>query len=387
MGRISRRSFIERTGTLAATTTLPTLKMRGATQQADDRPADPAPRTRISLIVNGATHDLEVEDRWTLAEVLRDHLSLTGTKVGCDRGECGACTIRLDGTTVYSCSQLAVWADGREVSTVEGLANGTQLNPLQQRFVEHDGPQCGFCTAGQLMSASALLDETPSPTREQVREGMVGNICRCSNYNRYVEAVLDGASPDAASARALTSVGAVTPRIDGPERVTGQARYTGDVQLPDMLYARVLRSPHPHARVRGIDTRLAERLPGVRAVISRDTCEVIWTTGDSRNDRFLFNDPVRFVGDPVAAVAAVDRHTAEEALRAIVVDYEPLDFVLDPEEALRPGAVEIQPGGNLSPRGRGVRRLVGTARPTIICTRSSSVMSSIWPEPTCWPSR
>jgi CO/xanthine dehydrogenase Mo-binding subunit/aerobic-type carbon monoxide dehydrogenase small subunit (CoxS/CutS family) len=355
MGRISRRSFIERTGTLAATTTLPTLKMRGATQQADDRPADPAPRTRISLIVNGATHDLEVEDRWTLAEVLRDHLSLTGTKVGCDRGECGACTIRLDGTTVYSCSQLAVWADGREVSTVEGLANGTQLNPLQQRFVEHDGPQCGFCTAGQLMSASALLDDTPNPTRDQVREGLVGNICRCSNYNRYVEAVLDGASPDAASARALTSVGAVTPRIDGPERVTGQARYTGDVQLPDMLYARVLRSPHPHARVRGIDTRLAERLPGVRAVISRDTCEVIWTTGDSRNDRFLFNDPVRFVGDPVAAVAAVDRHTAEEALRAIVVDYEPLDFVLDPEEALRPGAVEIQPGGNLSPRGRGVR--------------------------------
>ncbi|MEE2612908.1 MAG: (2Fe-2S)-binding protein, partial [Acidobacteriota bacterium] len=184
MGRISRRSFIERTGALAAATTLPTLKMRGAGQPVGDQPADPAPRTRISLRVNGETHALEVEDRWTLAEVLRDHLGLTGTKVGCDRGECGACTVRLDGTTVYACSQLAVWADGREVSTVEGLADGDRLNPLQQRFVEHDGPQCGFCTAGQLMSASALLDDTANPTRDQVREGLVGNICRCSNYNR-----------------------------------------------------------------------------------------------------------------------------------------------------------------------------------------------------------
>ena len=167
MGRISRRSFIERTGALAAATTLPTLKMRGAAQQVDDQPADPAPRTRISVRVNGETHDLEVEDRWTLAEVLRDHPGLTGTKVGCDRGECGACTVRLDGTTVYSCSQLAVWADGRDVSTVEGLADGDQLNALQQRFVEHDGPQCGFCTAGQLMSASpySTTPRTPPGTR------------------------------------------------------------------------------------------------------------------------------------------------------------------------------------------------------------------------------
>lgn len=354
MGRISRRSFIERTGALAAATTLPELQIRGATQPVDDRPADPAPRTRITLSVNGETNDLEVEDRWTLAEVLRDHLGLIGTKVGCDRGECGACTVRLDGTTLYACSQLAVWADGQEVSTVEGLADGDRLSPLQQRFVEHDGPQCGFCTSGQLMSASALLDDTPNPTRDQVREGLVGNICRCSNYNRYVEAVLDGASPDAPSVRAMTTVGTLNPRIDGPERVTGQARYTGDMRLPGMLYARVLRSPHPHARIRRIDTRAAERLAGVRGVISRDTCDVIWRSGDSRNDRFLFNNPVRFVGDAVAAVAAVDRHTAEEALQAIVVEYEPLEFVLDPEEALRPGAVEIQPGGNLSPRGRGV---------------------------------
>ena len=235
MGRISRRSFIERTGALAAATTLPTLKMRGAGQPVGDQPADPAPRTRISLRVNGETHALEVEDRWTLAEVLRDHLGLTGTKVGCDRGECGACTVRLDGTTVYACSQLAVWADGREVSTVEGLADGDRLNPLQQRFVEHDGPQCGFCTAGQLMSASALLDDTANPTRDQVREGLVGNICRCSNYNAIVESVMAAAGVVPAWAAPasrlpaispLTTVGPETPRIDAVDRVTGRATYT-----------------------------------------------------------------------------------------------------------------------------------------------------------------
>ncbi len=357
MGRISRRSFIERTGAIAAATSLPDLELRGAAGRGNLQPADPVARTSIRLRVNGDTHVLDVETRWTLAEVLRDQLGLTGTKIGCDRGECGACTVRVDGTTVYACSQLAIWADGQDVETVEGLADGghaDQMSPLQQRFVEHDGPQCGFCTSGQLMSASALLDDTPHPTRDQVREGMVGNICRCSNYNRYVEAVLDSTSPDVSSPRALTSIGTPTPRVDAVERVSGQARYTGDVQLPDMLFARVLRSPHPHARIRRLDTRSAERLPGVRAVISRDTCDVIWTSGDSRNDRFLFNNPVRFVGDAVAAVAAVDRHTAEEALKAIVVDYELLEFVLDPEAALQPDAVEIQPGGNLSANGRGL---------------------------------
>ena len=149
------------------------------------------PRTTVRLTVNGTLHRLEVEDRWTLAEVLRDHLKLTGTKIGCDRGECGACTVLLDGKPVYSCSQLAVWADGRTVQTVEGLiAADGQLDPLQRAFVEHDAPQCGFCTSGQLMAAKALVNANPHPTADQVRAAMTGNLCRCSNYNHYVEAVL-----------------------------------------------------------------------------------------------------------------------------------------------------------------------------------------------------
>ena len=151
----------------------------------------------------------------------------------------------------------------------------------------------------------------------------------------------------------LKTVGHPTSRIDAEKRVTGTATYTGDLRLPGMLYARVLRSPHPHARIRRIDLSRAQALPGVKAILTHENCDVIWGSGDMRNKRYLFNDPVRFVGDAVAAVAATDRHTAEEATRLIAVDYEVLPFVLEPEDALKPGAPEIQPGGNLSPTARG----------------------------------
>ncbi len=194
MSKISRRQFVESTGAgLVVATSVP-LAAQEATSDAN---GPSAPRTIVRLVVNGTEHRVEVEDRWTLVEVLRDHLGLTGTKIGCDRGECGACTVLLDGKPVYSCSQLAVWADGRKVETVEGLAHGEHLHPLQEAFIEHDGPQCGYCTSGQLMAAKALLDRNPHPTEDEVRHAMTGNICRCSNYNRYVEAVLAASSAGA----------------------------------------------------------------------------------------------------------------------------------------------------------------------------------------------
>ena len=191
-GDISRRRFLEGTGAaLVAATAAPGLRGQGQGAPAVRVDADPAvPRTRIRVTVNGSAQAIEVEDRWTLVELLRDHLGLTGTKIGCDRGECGACTVLLDGKPVYSCSNLAVWADGRTVETVEGLAQGGKLDPLQQAFVDHDAAQCGFCTSGQLMSAKALLRANAHPTAEDVRAGLTGNLCRCANYNRYVEAVV-----------------------------------------------------------------------------------------------------------------------------------------------------------------------------------------------------
>src|ERR1700737_3213615 len=194
---ISRRQFLEGTGAVIAVATIgPALKgqLAAAPFAVADSVSSVVPSTAIRIVVNGTEHRLDVEDRWTLAELLRDHLGLTGTKIGCDRGECGACTVLLDGKPVYSCSNLAVWADGREGQTVEGLAHGDHLDPLQQAFVENDGPQGGFSTPAQLMSAKGLLTRNPHPSPQEVQAAMTGNICRCSNYNHYVEAVLAAAA-------------------------------------------------------------------------------------------------------------------------------------------------------------------------------------------------
>ena len=195
--KISRRLFVEGTGAGLVAATVPL----SAQQTKPAAAPTAAPKTAIRLTVNGQALSIEVEDRWTLVEVLRDHMQLTGTKIGCDRGECGACTVLVNGKAVYACSQLAVWMDGHTVQTIEGLAQGTRLDPLQEAFIEHDAPQCGYCTSGQLMSAKALLNENPKPTRDQVRAGLTGNLCRCSNYNHYVEAVM-------AAAGTLTNGGA-----------------------------------------------------------------------------------------------------------------------------------------------------------------------------------
>jgi aerobic-type carbon monoxide dehydrogenase small subunit (CoxS/CutS family) len=190
--KVSRRSFLGTSGAgVAAAAALPALEV-ALVGDADAQSAAPstAPSTEVALNVNGEQHRLVVEDRWTLAEVLRDHLRLTGTRVGCDRSECGACTVLLDGKNVYSCTVLAVWADGKRVTTVEGLAKNGKLDPLQQAFIEHDAPQCGFCTSGQLMSAKALLESNPRPTEDDVKRALAGNICRCSNFLHYQAAVL-----------------------------------------------------------------------------------------------------------------------------------------------------------------------------------------------------
>jgi xanthine dehydrogenase YagT iron-sulfur-binding subunit len=189
MSSISRRHFVEGAGVAAAA--LPVLEAQTAAKIETNLVADPnVPRTKIKFTLNGKRVNAEVEDRWTLVEMLRDHLGFTGTKIGCDRGECGACTVMIDGKSAYGCSQLAVWADGKTITTIEGLAQGDKLDPLQEAFIAHDGPQCGYCTSGQLMSAKALLARNPKPTEDDVRHGMAGNICRCANYNHYVEAVL-----------------------------------------------------------------------------------------------------------------------------------------------------------------------------------------------------
>ena len=150
-------------------------------------------RSRITLEVNGSRRELEVDHRWTLLRTLREEMGLTGAKRGCDRGECGACTVRLAGKPVYSCQMLVLQVGRRPIDTVESLGSSEDLHPLQKAFLDKDGGQCGFCTPGFLMSAKALLDDNPAPTEAQIRDSLSGNICRCNAYGRIVASVREAA--------------------------------------------------------------------------------------------------------------------------------------------------------------------------------------------------
>jgi len=147
-------------------------------------------KVRVVLDVNGEPREAFVEPGWTLLKVLREELGLTGAKLGCGDGECGACTVIIDGRAVPSCLVFAVGAEGKEITTIEGLQSEGVLHPLQEAFMEHGAVQCGFCTPGMIMSAKALLDDNPDPTEEDVREALQGNLCRCTGYKKIVEAVL-----------------------------------------------------------------------------------------------------------------------------------------------------------------------------------------------------
>lgn len=151
----------------------------------------------MTLLINGDKYELAVEPRRTLLEVLREDLGLTGTKRGCDTGDCGACTVLLDGRAVNACLVLAVDASGKKVTTIEGLADGSKLHRLQEAFLDHGGVQCGYCTPGMIMSAKALLDENPQPSIDDVKAAIAGNLCRCTGYAKIVESILAAARRDA----------------------------------------------------------------------------------------------------------------------------------------------------------------------------------------------
>jgi len=191
---ISRRKFIQGVGTgIAGSYVLTSLEHGGLAQAKEGDEAVHGGKELLSLTVNGTPVRVLVEPRTTLAELLREQLHLAGTKVVCNKGTCGGCTVLLDGQAVYSCHMLALDAAGCEVITIEGLLDGEELHPVQQAFVDKDGYQCGFCTPGQVMAAQALLLRHPRPTREQVLEGMSGNICRCAAYPKILESALAAA--------------------------------------------------------------------------------------------------------------------------------------------------------------------------------------------------
>ena len=310
-------------------------------------------RRVISFYVNDEFRKVEVGRKTTLLQVLRDELYLTGTKNGCGQGQCGACTVIVDGEAVRSCVYLAHRADGKRVETIEGLARDGQLHPLQQAFIEQGAIQCGFCTPGMIMAAKALLDVKPKPTRADIYQALEQNLCRCTGYARIIEAVLaaSGQRPEAGEARppkAFRAVGRPLPRPDARAKATGEAVFAADLYLEGMLHGKVLRSRHAHARVLRVDPSKARALPGVVAVLTAADVPGARNHGLLRNDwPVLAYDKVRYVGDAVALVAAETEEIAQAALQLIEVDYEPRPVVASAEAALAEDAPLVHEGGNV----------------------------------------
>jgi xanthine dehydrogenase YagT iron-sulfur-binding subunit len=187
---VSRRGFLSSVGTGAIGAAA--VAKLGAAEQAPAAQPEAVPAGDLGtvvLMVNGRRHKILVEPRWSLLYVIREKLGLAGSKAGCERGECGACTVLIDGKARYACMTLAVEADGREVTTIEGLMQGEELGPTQKAFADEDAFQCGFCTPGQVMAAEGLLRTNPSPSLDEIRYGMAGNICRCGTYAHIFKAV------------------------------------------------------------------------------------------------------------------------------------------------------------------------------------------------------
>lgn len=193
LSSVTRRSFLKGLSTGALVTTAASIGI-GRQRDVEGHPLqveEGVPKVAIRLNVNGLPYRLEVEPRRTLADVIRNDLGLTGTKIGCSRGECGACTILMEGRPVYSCTILAFQAQDKKIQTIESLSDGETLHPIQQAFIEKDAFQCGFCTPGMILSVKALLDRNLEPTREDVKRAISGNLCRCANYMHIIDASLE----------------------------------------------------------------------------------------------------------------------------------------------------------------------------------------------------
>lgn len=331
----------------------------------------------IELKVNGKKVNVDVPGQRSLLLALRENLGLTGTKKGCNLGQCGACTVLMDGEPIYSCMTLAREAAGHEITTIEGLEKNGKLHPVQVGFIQKMGSQCGMCSSGMIMCGAALLSKNRSPSRKEVRFAISGVLCRCGNYPHEVEGIMaasaGGVGTDAmfspkkaglappflnvvdskpayiAAAAAddaqLWHLGKRGPALDGYTKATGRAMYAGDFgfhaddPFRKPLFAKVVRSPTAHAIALSIDDSRARELKGYRGMVTWKDVPPL------KNLRHCFNQHARFSGDAIAAIAADDEYTANEALNRIRVRWKQLPLYMDPEENLRTNNTGMDAGG------------------------------------------
>jgi CO/xanthine dehydrogenase Mo-binding subunit/aerobic-type carbon monoxide dehydrogenase small subunit (CoxS/CutS family) len=322
---------------------------------ADLRPKDinlisEHPLVEISASVNGRKVSRYVPNHYRLIDFVREELSLTGNKEGCGAGECGTCSMFVDGVLVKSCLMPVQKIYGSEIETVDDLDRDTGRSIIQQAFHKCGSSQCGFCIPGMVMAATSLLRKMNNPTRDQIKEGLGGNICRCTGYQKIIDAVelARDVINKKISSESLEEdlnepiMGARTPRLDTPGKVTGAAKYAADMRMPNMLHMYVLRSPHAYAKIISIDIERAKNFPGVESVLTSADVPGVDNFGVFIEDQpILARDFVRYVGEAVVAISAETLDIAIAASKLIDVRYQVLEGVFDPQLAMQDGAVQL----------------------------------------------
>src|SRR5579863_7384159 len=396
----SRRNLLKAAGSGVVLTTLGGESIFIAT--AAPALLSPMTKEKGSFLINGKLRTVEYEARTTLWEVIAMKLGMTGTNRSCNRASCGACSVLMDGTPLYSCHTLATEAVGKKILTIEGVGDEKNLHPLQRIGHMRVAADCGFCTAGSVVTAKGLLDKNPSPNEDQVKAALAGHICRCSAYPHIIRTVMDAAAvlrgnkdpikPELENVvhikmpmvRNYSTTGGhlagdeviegtnktVTKKWQGyppenlnvlgtplpplPEvsipRFTGRAQYASRVWFPDLLYTKFLTSPHPRALLKDIDTSAAEKMPGVRHILTYKNAPKLQRPNVARG-RILpepFPRELNLQGEAVALVAAETEDLAQDAADAIKVEYEVLPFAARLADSMAPDAPDLGHGtGNL----------------------------------------
>lgn len=296
----------------------------------------------IKIKINNKQHELLIGEHETLAHVLREKIGLTGTKIGCEQGSCGACTVLVNDEPVLSCITPAMRCNHAEVTTIEGIAKNGELHLLQKKFVEKGAIQCGFCTPGMVMTSLDFIKKNPDATIDAIKEALSGNLCRCTGYKKIIEAVAETIHPPKKSnekektkSSVSGTIGVGHPYIEATKKVQGIADYADDIRVKNVLTCKFLRSPHPHAIIESIDTSLAQQLDGVKYILTgHELPEKFGVLPISQDETALAIEKVRYIGEIVAAVAAETEEIAKAACKLIKVKYKQLQPFFEIDDSL-----------------------------------------------------